>query len=126
MLQIKNVFDPPDPQDGLRLWIGSVGLTRDLAAWCHVDGWLREGSPSAALAQWFEENPGGWEYFRGKHHEELGLSASMRELRTLSRRAINENITLLHGETDAQHNVAVSLYEFLVELQAYASDDQSD
>lgn len=124
MLQIKNIFDKVEPQDGLRYWVGPGGLTRDMIEWCSVDRWLKEGSPSERLAQWFDDNPRGWEYFRAKHHEELNQSGALRDLRILSHRGMGENITLLHADSDPEHNVAVSLYEFLVELQAYAPDEE--
>lgn len=126
MLQIKSLFDKPEPQDGLRLWVGPIGLTKDLAQWCNVDRWLKEGSPTAVLGQWFEEHPQGWDYFRGMHHEELNRNGYVRELRSLSLRSSKENVTLLYGETNPEQNSAVSLYEYLVELQAYASDDTQD
>ncbi len=125
MILIKSVFDAADASDGLRLWIGAVPLTRDLTEWCRVDRWLQEGSPPAELAQWFDEHPGGWEYFRAKHHEALDRGDSLPALRRLSRTAMDENITLLHAESNPAQNAAVSLYEYLVELQAYCSDDQS-
>lgn len=123
MIQIKNLFDRAEPEDGIRLWIGAVNLTKDLAAWCKVDRWFREGAPSADLAAWFEEHPDGWEYFRGKHHEALARNGFAPVLRHLSRRALDETVTLLHAETDATQNAAVSLYEYLVELQAHCSDE---
>jgi len=126
MIRIKNLFEAPEATDNLRLWVGPVGLTRDLATWCRVDGWLREGSPSPELSEWFEEHPGGWQYFRGKHHEQLDRSNAAETLRALSRRAMKETVTLLHAESDPSENSAVSLYEYLVELQAYCSDEQSD
>ncbi len=123
MIQIKNLFDKPEPGDGIRLWVGPVNLTKDLAAWCKVDRWLQEGSPSLDLAEWFDEHPDGWEYFRGKHHESLARNCFRPLLRRLSRTAIDETITLLHAEMDAARNAAVSLYEYLVELQAHCSDE---
>ena len=119
MIEIKHLFDTPEPNDGLRLWVGPVGLTRDLTEWCRVNRWLREGSPSPELAQWFDEHPDGWEYFRAMHHEALGSGPSTRILHALSRQGINEPITLLHAETNPAENAAVSLYEYLVQLQAY-------
>ncbi len=126
MIQIKNLFDAPEPTDHVRLWVGPVALTRDLTEWCRVDRWLKEGSPSPELAEWFEEHQGGWEYFRGKHHEQLDRNGADEVLRQLSRRAMKETVTLLHAESDPTENAAVSLYEYLVELQAYCSDEQSD
>jgi uncharacterized protein YeaO (DUF488 family) len=125
MIQIKSLFDAADASDGLRLWVGAVALTRDLTEWCRVDRWLKEGAPPVELARWFEEHPGGWEYFRAKHHEALDQGGSLDALRRLSRKGIDENITLLHAESNPSQNTAVSLYEYLVELQAYCSDDQS-
>jgi len=123
MIQIKNLFDAAEPDDGLRLWVGPVGLTRDLAAWCRVDRWLREGSPSPDLAAWFEEHPDGWEYFRARHHEALSRGGFKERLRELSRRALRENVTLLYGESNPTENAAVSLYEYLVALQPYAPEE---
>jgi uncharacterized protein YeaO (DUF488 family) len=123
MIRVKHLFDARESGDGLRLWVGPVGLTRDLAEWCHVVRWLREGSPSAALAEWFEEHPGGWEYFRARHHDELARGGAVDRLRALGQHALTENVTLLHAEDSPVENAAVSLHQYLAELQAYCSDD---
>lgn len=123
MIQIKNLFDAADESDGLRLWIGPIGLTKDLAVWCRVDRWLREGSPSPELAQWHEEHPDGWEYFRAKHHDSLAQGGHAPLLRELSRRAMRENITLLYEGSSQSQNAAVSLHEYLSELQLFCSDE---
>lgn len=126
MIKIKNMFDPVEPSDGPRLWVGHVNVTRDLAEWCRIDLWFREGAPSPELAEWFAEHPDGWEYFRGRHHEQLTASTASEALRRLSQRGMREDFTLVHADPNPRENAAVSLYEFLAELQAYCTDEPSD
>jgi len=124
MIKVKHLFDPVEPDDGLRLWVSAWGLTRDLRSWCKVDDWLAEASPSRELAEWFEQHPDGWEHFRGVYHESLDRSGVRARLLELGRLALERTITLLHAEDQPAHNAAVALYEYLADLQAYCSSDE--
>jgi uncharacterized protein YeaO (DUF488 family) len=123
VIKIKNLFDAVENDDGNRLWVEPIGLTKDLRAWCKVDHILSHIGPPMGLWQWFEEHPDGYEYFRATYHECLSRSPYKPVLQDLSQACLRENFTLLHQEDDPAHNSATALYEFLSELSTYSSGE---
>lgn len=119
MIKIKHLLERVEPDDGQRLWVEPIGLTRELREWCRIDQLLCHFGPDKSLWEWFEEHPDGYEYFRGKYHEALAAGPHQEALLQLARLARTQNITLIHQGDDPQHNTAVALYEFLVELEAW-------
>jgi uncharacterized protein YeaO (DUF488 family) len=123
MIKVKHVFDAVEPDDGQRLWVEPVGLTRDLTEWCEVRHALPHVGPPTTLWQWFSCHPQGYEYFRAKYHEWLNVSPYKHALQKLACAAMKENVTLLHQGDSAAENTAVALSEFLSELEAYCPRD---
>lgn len=119
MIRIKHIMDAVEKDDGLRLWVEPVGLTEDLRVWCSVHQTLRPVAPASALWEWFQQHPDGYEYFRGRYHEDLSHTRFRAALRQLALAGMKENFTLLHQGDDPAQNTATALYEFLTELQAY-------
>ena len=119
MIKIKHLMDPSERDDGERSWIEPVGLTTDLKDWCSVDHVLCHLGPPRALAEWFEEHPDGYEYFRARYHEALAAGPYKDALQQLACAALKRNFTFLHTGDDPTHNAGTALYEFLTELEAY-------
>lgn len=123
MLKVKHFMEAAEPDDGLRLWVEPMGLTRDLREWCEVRGSLAHLAPPRELWDWFELHGGGgaeaYEYFRGAYHEHLANGPYRATLETIAGRALGANFTLLHQGEDSRHNTGTALYEFLAELQSY-------
>jgi uncharacterized protein YeaO (DUF488 family) len=120
MIKIKHLFDALEPDDGARLWVEPIGLTKDLMEWCAVNHLLSELGPPITIWRWFQAHPEGYEYFRAKYHEYLARGPKRREtLRQLAAAALQEDFTLVHQGDDPNQNSATALYEFLTELQAY-------
>ena len=40
MIKVKHFLEPVEADDGLRMWIEPVGLTKDLRQWCAIPGSL--------------------------------------------------------------------------------------
>ena len=125
MINIKHFLDAVEPEDGLRLWVEPIGLTRDFRAWCAVSHLLVKVTPPRSTWDWFErhDSADAYEYFRGVYHEHLSNGPYIEGLRTLAQYAVSNNVTLLHQGDDPRHNSAVALYEFLSELQSYCQPD---
>ena len=108
----KRVYDPPAPNDGLRVLVDRLwprGLSRERAA---VDLWLKDIAPSDNLRRWFDHAPARWEAFRERYQAELaGAPAVLQSLRTAL--AGHQAVTLLFAAKDAGHNNAVALKAFL-------------
>jgi uncharacterized protein YeaO (DUF488 family) len=119
MIIIKHFLDQIEPDDGSRIWVEPIGLTKDLTEWCEVDHTLCHVAPPRDLWDWFANHPDGYTYFREKYHDWLSNSPYLASLKELAWAAMRENVTLLHQSEDTEHNSAMALYEFLSELEAY-------
>jgi uncharacterized protein YeaO (DUF488 family) len=123
MIKIKHFMDAREDDDGQRLWVEPMSLTKDLQEWCSVDHLLPHLGPPMELWDWFEEHPDGYDYFRGKYHEHLNTGGLRRPLWQMAKAGLNENFTLLHQGEDASENTATALYEYLTELSAHLSGE---
>ena len=54
MFRIKHLMDRVEPEDGERLWVESIGLTKDLVDWCKVSHVTSHLGPPRMLAEWFD------------------------------------------------------------------------
>ena len=121
MIKVKHLMDAVEGDDGQRMWVESTPLTKDLRAWCQVNHVLSHLGPPAELAEWFEQHPDGYDYFRAQYHEALSKSPYKPALFNLAKASARETYTLLHAGDDANHNAATALHEFLSELGAWSS-----
>jgi uncharacterized protein YeaO (DUF488 family) len=123
MIKVKHLLDTVEKDDGQRLWVEPIGLTRDLGEWCQVDHVLKHLGPNKKLWDRFEAHPDEWDDFRGKYHEILSKSQYRQALTMLAGAGQKENFTLLHQGSDPNHNTAAALHEFLSELATYIHPD---
>lgn len=119
MFKIKHFLDAVEADDGDRIWIEPIGLTRDLREMCNVTNVLSHFGPPMTVWKWFAKHPDGYDYFRAQYHEWLASGPQKEALSELVFLALRSNITLLHQGDDPAHNTATALYEFLSELEAY-------
>lgn len=119
MIKVKSLFDRVEADDGVRLFVEPVGLTRDFVEWCNVHHVLSNVAPPRKLAQFLDGRPERYDMFRGQYHQWLGASKFVPALDELARASREENYTLLHTGDDAERNVAAALAEFLTERQGW-------
>jgi uncharacterized protein YeaO (DUF488 family) len=124
MINVKHFMDPVEPNDGSRIWVEPIGLTKDLTEWCQITHNLCRVAPPQHLCDWLALHPDGYDYFQAQYHEWLNKSHFKPALQRLACEARREEITLLHQSTNPQQNSATALHEFLIELDAYCSPDQ--
>jgi uncharacterized protein YeaO (DUF488 family) len=93
-----------------RLW--PRGIKKDALA---VDLWLKEIAPSSKLRQWFGHRPERWEEFRRRYFHELENAKAVAKLLEHAR---NKAILLIYGARDNEHNNAVALREYLLQLES--------
>ncbi len=111
MVKLKRVYDPPLPQDDLRVLVDRLwprGLTKERAA---VDWWMKDLVPSPELRKWFGHDPAKWKQFQTCYLKEL--QEQQKTLRQLKQTCAEQNVTLVYGARDAEHNEAVVLKEVL-------------
>ncbi len=113
MVRVRRVYEPPEPQDGLRVLVDRLwprGLRKEAA---RVDLWARDLAPSDALRRWFGHDPARWEEFRRRYREELRRPEVQGALDDLAERARQGTVTLLFAARDPHRNNAVVLAEVL-------------
>jgi uncharacterized protein YeaO (DUF488 family) len=110
-IKLKRAYDPPAPDDGLRVLVDRLwprGVSKNSA---RIDRWLKEIAPSAALRKWFGHDPEKWNKFQTRYFRELReRREAVEELVEHVRRG---TVTLVYGAKDEEHNDAVALKEFL-------------
>jgi len=110
-IRVKRVYDPPSPDDGVRVLVDRLwprGLSKAAA---RVDAWMKELAPSPELRTWFGHDPARWAEFRRRYHRELAATDTRDQLLAL---ADSRPLTLLFGAKDVTHNNAVALRELVV------------
>jgi uncharacterized protein YeaO (DUF488 family) len=125
MIKVKHFMEAVEADDGLRMWVEPVGLTKDLQEWCGVTRVMCHIGPPRDVWEWFEEHPDDYEVFRGRYHECLSHSHYRAALQRLACAGMKENFTLLHGSGDGDHNSASALRDFINELEAYCPPEQN-
>ena len=112
-LATKRVYDDPAESDGYRVLVDRLwprGVSKERA---RLDEWLKELAPSTELRTWFHHDVGKWPEFRDRYRAELADEEAL--WRPLVDRARREQVTLLFGAHDLEHNQAVVLKELLEE-----------
>jgi uncharacterized protein YeaO (DUF488 family) len=118
MIKVKHLLDAVENDDGQRLWVEPIGLTKDLREWCNVDHVLPHLGPPVRVWKTLEEHPDAYDFFRATYHDQLRKSPYRAALQSLALASRQETFTLLHQSDDAEHNSAMALYEYLSELEA--------
>jgi uncharacterized protein YeaO (DUF488 family) len=112
-LQIRRVYEDPDPQDGLRILVDRLwprGIAKERLS---HDKWLREIAPSTELRKWYGHQPARFEEFRRRYLQELQTEPKAGLVRDVQRAAEHQPITLLTATKDVDHSAAAVLAEIL-------------
>ena len=113
-VRIKRVYDPPSPQDGVRVLVDRLwprGLTKKDAA---LDVWMKDIAPSNELRKWYHAHPVEWPKFREKYLAELTTDAAHAALQQLHELAHKKRgVTLLYASKSLDHNHALALKQLL-------------
>jgi uncharacterized protein YeaO (DUF488 family) len=107
MIQVKRVYDQPEPGDGTRFLVERLWARGMKKADLRLDGWLKEAAPSAALRRWFGHDPAKWADFQHRYFSELDRKPEA--WRPIVEAAYRGNVTLLYSARDTAHNNAVAL-----------------
>jgi uncharacterized protein YeaO (DUF488 family) len=111
VIRLKRVYDPPSPDDGLRILVDRLwprGLTREAAA---LDRWDRDLSPSDALRKEFGHDHSRWNEFKVSYFAELDERPE--PVQRLAAEARRGTVTLLFAARDTEKNNAVALRDYL-------------
>ncbi|MGB6448792.1 MAG: DUF488 domain-containing protein [Xanthobacteraceae bacterium] len=108
--QIKRVYEPAKPSDGIRVLVDRLWPRGVKKATAHLDYWMKDVAPSPRLRLWFGHRRERFAEFGKRYKKELNGNAELAELRNLGRGAL---ITLLYGARDPQVNHALVLQSVL-------------
>lgn len=119
MIQVKRVYEMPDPSDGVRVLVDRIwprGLSKNKA---RVDLWLKEIAPSAALRAWFAHDRAKWPEFVTRYREELDRNPDL--VQPILDLAATGTVTLLFAASDEAYNNGIALMDYLREKHASAA-----
>ncbi|MGW4566188.1 DUF488 domain-containing protein [Streptomyces sp. NPDC004561] len=94
-VRVRRIYEPPEPDDGLRVLVDRLwprGLAKDEA---HVDEWPKGLTPSSELRKWYHGGEGSYEEFRGRYEAELGAPEAAGLLDGLRESVRKGTVTLL-------------------------------
>jgi uncharacterized protein YeaO (DUF488 family) len=100
-----------EQHDGARVLVDRIwprGVKKEAL---RLDDWAKDAAPSSELRKWFGHEPERWEEFKSRYFRELEQNPdAWRPLLDAERR---DDLVLIYGARDRQHNNAVALREFL-------------
>jgi uncharacterized protein YeaO (DUF488 family) len=115
-IRLKRAYDPPSPDDGLRILVERLwprGLSKERVA---VDLWLKDLAPSAELRAWYAHDEDKWPEFRRRYRAELRESSD--QLAELRRLADAGPVTFVYGSRETERNSATVLRQVVEEGSA--------
>jgi uncharacterized protein YeaO (DUF488 family) len=113
---IRRAYDDPEPGDGYRVLVDRIWPRGRSKETLKLDQWARELAPSAELREWFGHDPQRWTTFQQRYRIELEGEDMQARMRTLVSDSGGQQITLVYGAKDPDHNQAVVLCEVLSRL----------
>lgn len=110
-IRIKRVYDPPGPDDGLRILVDRLwprGLSKASAG---IDLWLKAVAPSDDLRHWYQHDVQKWPQFRQRYAAEL--DAKPEPVHEIRQRLAEGDVCFLYATRELQHNNAVALKDYI-------------
>lgn len=118
MIKVKHLMDDVEPDDGERIWVEPIGLTRDLQEWCGVHHVATGLGPPLDVWLWFERHPKDYHLFRSFYHDHLAHRRDRAGLPALAALSLHSNLTLLHQGRNPCENSAAALSEYFEAIGA--------
>ncbi|MFB7501502.1 DUF488 domain-containing protein [Streptomyces sp. NPDC056161] len=108
-VRVRRIYEPPEPDDGLRVLVDRLwprGMAKDAA---EVDEWPKTLTPSTELRQWYHAGEGGYEEFRRRYEAELAEPGAAELLDGLRTAAHKGPVTLLTASKNPEQSHAAVL-----------------
>ncbi|HKS62482.1 MAG TPA: DUF488 domain-containing protein [Xanthobacteraceae bacterium] len=110
-IRIKRAYDPPSPDDGLRILIDRLWPRGVPKAKLKLDSWVKHLSPSTALRKWYGHDPEKFTEFRRRYMAELKQEGEgLAELRAAVK---GRTVTLLTSTKELDLSHAIVLRDLL-------------
>ena len=111
--RIRRVYDPPEPDDGVRVLVDRLwprGLSKEAA---HIDEWPKALTPSNELRRWYHAGQGSYEEFASRYEAELTAPAAAESLSRLRESAASGTVTLVTAVKSPEESHAAVLLRLL-------------
>lgn len=114
-LKLERIYTKPADLDGYRILIDRIwprGISKEKA---HLDRWMKEVAPSNDLRKWYGHDVARFPEFKERYLNEIATAPSYyNTLRAIIQEELkSQNIILLYGAKDEEHNQAVVLADKL-------------
>lgn len=112
-VRVRRVYEPPEPDDGVRVLVDRLwprGLSKDAA---HVDEWPKALTPSTELRRWYHAGEGSYEEFSRRYEAELAAPEAAELLQHVRESAGKGTVTLLTAAKDPEESHAAVLARLL-------------
>ncbi|GGM07314.1 hypothetical protein GCM10010129_59060 [Streptomyces fumigatiscleroticus] len=110
---VRRVYEPPEPDDGVRVLVDRLwprGLAKEAA---HVDEWPKALTPSTELRRWYHAGEGSYDEFRERYEAELAAPEAAELLDGLRKSARRGPVTLLTASKEPERSHAAVLARLL-------------
>ncbi|MET7323245.1 DUF488 family protein [Streptomyces sp. NPDC005549] len=114
-VRVRRVYDPPEPDDGVRVLVDRLwprGVSKDAA---RVDEWPKGLTPSTALRRWYHAGEGSYEEFARRYEAELTAPEASELLDRVRDMAGAGEVTLLTAAKSPGESHAAVLLRLLDE-----------
>ncbi|MFD1125721.1 DUF488 domain-containing protein [Lentilactobacillus raoultii] len=113
-LKLERIYDKPQDLSGYRILVDRLwprGISKVNAK---LDQWEKQIAPSKELRSWFSHDPKKFPDFKQKYLDELKQNDQVADFVSLVQDKLKaENVILLYGAKDREHNQAVVLKQYL-------------
>lgn len=112
-VQVRRIYDTPEPSDGARVLVDRVwprGLTKAKA---RVDEWCKDVAPSTELRKWYAHDPERFGEFSRRYIAELAGPTQAAALARITEFAHDGTVTLLTATKDADISQAAVLRDVI-------------
>ena len=113
-IKTERIYTKPADLDGYRILVDRLwprGISKVNA---HLDQWLKEVGPTNDLRKWFNHDVDKYPEFKLRYINELKDNPAFHQLKaTFDEQLKTQNVILLYGAKDTEHNQAIVLKELL-------------
>lgn len=118
-LKTMRVYDKQETGNGYRVLVDRLwprGIRKEALA---LDEWKKEVAPSEKLRKWYGHDPDKFEAFRASYLTELDQNEeAARFVKETAVLLKTQDVILLYGAKDEEHNQAVVLLDWLYQQMA--------
>ncbi|MEV5955705.1 DUF488 family protein [Streptomyces sp. NPDC051987] len=111
-VRVRRIYEPPEPEDGVRVLVDRLwprGVSKEDA---HVDEWPKGLTPSDELRRWFHDG-GSYEEFTRRYEAELAAPGAAELLDALRTSVREGRVTLLTASRTPTESHATVLARLL-------------